>query len=60
MNTINPNPVKVGDIVVVAGGDKGFVLSTHFTYTPSPFAKVHFFNDNKVKSIDLWFISVVR
>ena len=60
MNRINPNPVKIGDIVELADGSKGFVTSVYFAYTASPFATVQFFNDNKVKSIDLWFISVVR
>jgi len=59
MNKINPNPVKVGDIVELADKSKGFVVSVHFAMS-APFAKVHFFNDNKVKSIDLWFLSVVH
>ena len=59
MNRINPNPVKVGDIVELADGSKGFVTSVYFVMS-APFAKVHFFHDNKVKSIDFWFISVVH
>jgi uncharacterized protein YkvS len=59
MNKINPNPVKVGDIVEFADKSKGFVQSVHYTNTSSAFAKVQFFSDNKVKSLDFWFLKVV-
>ena len=59
MNRIYPNPVKVGDIIEVADKSKGFVQSVHYTHTSSAFAKVQFFNDNKVKSLDFWFLKVV-